>query len=129
MIFIVLKLFRHYLIPLELLILLFLSHCKVSRLILEELARENWLPYNGASLLLNALGFPWSTFGGHHLLLRGSYDCAVENLFELRLIIPAMRVHIVSLKVVTINGSTVCRFCVPVSISMECRLAEIGCKS
>ncbi len=54
-------------------------------------------------------------------------DCSLKDLLEFGLIVPRVRIHIMSLEIVTVKGTSIGWVCVSVSICMKSRLAKVRC--
>ena len=98
-----------------------LAHFNIFSLILQKLSRENWLSDDG-SLSNRILALKVNDI---IMLSRGSQSSFIY-LLVLRLITSRVRVNIVRLHVLAIDGATNCRVCVTVTIRMKSRLPEIG---
>jgi hypothetical protein len=57
---------------------------------------------------------------------RRSDDCSAKNLLELRVIIPTLRVNIVSLEILPVNGASNRGIGVSVTIRMKSWLSKIS---
>lgn len=114
---------RHDRVSIDLVLLDLLSLLNVLRFILQEFSRKNRLSHNRL-FFDGALGFclesDFRVMGGCR------YNGGAENLSELRVVVATLRVHIVSLHILTIDSTSNGRLSVAIAIGMKSWLTEIS---